>query len=225
MRLELKHPDHDFTIALEDGSSTVLCVENPIVMRALLSDLCAQEEGRDGLFVLSNEDTILPIEDNLGIIMDPLHPGLVTRKLATKVSNLFKEHLVSEENLEETYSIVSALTKYADDMVARFDYSINYEDITPAGLAKFLSVSVETYYEGYLEKLIEHMNLHHDILGISSFVLLNTSSVFSFDELTMLVKDCTSMTHNLVFMESHLPENRIEGTTYIIIDKDGCELF
>ena len=111
MRLELKHPDHDFTIALEDGSSTVLCVENPIVMRALLSDLCAQKEGRDGLFVLSNEDTILPIEDNLGIIMDPLHPGLVTRKLATKVSNLFKEHLVSEENLEETYSIVSALTK------------------------------------------------------------------------------------------------------------------
>lgn len=225
MKMELKHPDFDFTIFLEDGSSTVLCIESPTIMREMLSDLCAQVNGDAGLFVLSNDDSIIPMGENLEVIMDLLHPCIVTKKLSIRVSSLFKEYLVNEDNIGKTFSLIGELARYADEMISGFEYAVSYEDITSESLSKLLSVSIETYYDSHLEKLIECMNLHHDILGISSFVLLNASSVFSHEELSLFVKNSTSMSHNLIFMENHIAEKRLENTSYIIIDADGCELF
>ena len=63
--MKLKHPDYEFELCFEDGKSTMLVIENPILLRTLMVDLINQVNGEDGLFVLSENSSVLQIKDNI----------------------------------------------------------------------------------------------------------------------------------------------------------------
>ena len=37
--MKLKHPDYEFEVSFEDGKSTMLVIENPVLLRSVLMDL------------------------------------------------------------------------------------------------------------------------------------------------------------------------------------------
>ena len=90
----LVHPDFDFTIHLGNGDITLLTIEAPEIMRCLLVDLLEQQNGADGLFVLSHNDKILQIKDHVEVILSPLCFDQKPKRLMTKINAMFKSFVV-----------------------------------------------------------------------------------------------------------------------------------
>ena len=223
--MKLKHPDYEFELCFEDGKSTMLVIENPILLRTLMVDLINQVNGEDGLFVLSENSSVLQIKDNIDIIFNPLDFDVVSKKAASRINAMFKEHMVNEDNYSKSIEIISDICRYAEDIITDFPYQLKYDDISVDSLCKMINISVLEDYESELEKLLEHLNVSNDILGISCFIVVNINSFFSQEEIQNLVNECFSLKHNLLFICNTQCDYKIEGMETIIIDQDGCEIF
>lgn len=223
--MKLKHPDYEFEVSFEDGKSTMLVIENPVLLRSVLMDLFNQINGNDGLFVLSENGSVMQIKDNIDMIFNPLDFEVVSKKVSSRITAMFKEHMVNEDNYSKSAEIISGICEYVEYLISDFPYQLDYNEISVDSLCKMLNISVSADYESELEKLLEHFNLTNNILGVSCFVVVNINSFFSRDEIQRLVKECFSLKHNILFICGSQCDYDINDMETIIIDKDGCELF
>ncbi len=221
----LVHPDFDFTIHLGNGDITLLTIEAPEIMRCLLVDLLEQQNGADGLFVLSHNDKILQIKDHVEVILSPLCFDQKPKRLMTKINAMFKSFVVDGERYIKTQRIISDICRYAEEMISEFDADLDYEEISADSLVKLLSLSPETENDNKIEILLDHINLMQDVLNIRTFVICNLQSFFSHVEVQLFIDNCRSLEANLILIESIQRESKFENVSEIIIDSDSCVLY
>ena len=220
----LFHPDFEHTIPFDDGSSSLLVIEDTKVFRKYISDLYTSFDG-DGPFHLADGAKERKIKDHFDVILSPFSVSFSEKRLTTKLQNLIKEHMTSESHYVDTSSIISAIDVYSDKISSDFPTDIEWSPIDVSGLLKLISFSIRTEYENDFEKVLEYMNVMHDICGIDDFVLVSFFSYFSVDEINSLVSDATTNKHNLLFLESQQPPYIPSETKMVIVDKDGCEIY
>lgn len=221
---KLFHPDFEHTIPFDDGSSSLLVIEDSKLFRKYISDLYKSFDG-DGPFHLVDGIKERRIKDHFEIILSPFSISFSEKRLTTKLQNLIKEHMTSESHYVDTSTIISTIEVYADKVSSDFPTDIEWEPIDVSGLLKLISFSIRTEYENDFEKVLEYMNVMHDICGIDNFALVSFFSYFSLDEINSLIHDATSNKHNLLFLESQQPSFIPSETKMIIVDHDGCEIY
>lgn len=225
MSVKLVNHNWEHQIILEDGSSTQIIIENSELLRAYLMDLIRQTNGEAGPFVLSSDDEIVSISDRLLVITDPLMLDVAEKRLTNKVQTAMKQHMVSENHYEDTMELVSRIEAYSELLQSDFPFNVCHHDIDPVNLIKVMNFELQTDYENEIEKIMEYVNLMHDICGIDSFVFASLSSYFNCDALNVFIKECISNKHNLLFIERSDLGQVLYNTRKIIIDKDACEIF
>lgn len=221
---KLFHVDFEHTISFDDGSSTVLVLEDTKQFRKYIAELYSSFDG-DGPFHLVDGIKEKKFKDHLEIILSPFSVSFSEKRLTTKLQALMKEHMASENHYVDTSSIISAIDLYAEKLSSDFIVDIECESVDLAGLIKIIGFSVRTEYENDFEKVLEYMNVLHDSCGIDDFVLVSFFSYFSMEEINHLVSDTSANKHNLLFLESIQPPSVPIDSKLIIVDKDGCEIF
>lgn len=220
----LSHPDWEHKIILDDGSSTLLVLEDQMAFRSYLSDLFHSFEG-NGPFYLSDGLKEKKIKDHIDIILSPYSISFTEKRLTTKLQTLLKEHVTSENLYEETMSVITTIEKYAENVSFDFPTAIAWDSVDVAGLLKIIGFSIQAEYETDFEKVLEYMNVMHDICGIDDFVLVSFFTYFSLEEINSLISDATANKHNILFLESSQPLSSPKETKLIIVDKDRCEIY
>ena len=225
--MKLVHPDYEKQIDLSAGQITVVFFDNPVIFRKYVSELVQQSRGDGGLFVLSENNEELKIENNLVSITNPLDFEIEDKRITNKISSQIKSFAVSEDMIERTQSMIASLQEYAEYIAENFQYHVSYTEPESAAIMKMLGYRVEYDYQNELEKLLEYMNMIHNICNIGCFVIVNAFSFFSKDELSILAKDCKLLGHSLLFLEGNSLSSdvSIDFATKIVIDLDGFELF
>lgn len=225
--MKLVHPLHEFQIGFNEGDITALFFDSPVLFRSFVTELFSQYNENGGNFVLSEENNELKLSDNIIIIPNSLCITFDDKKVSNKLSSMLKSYLVSEDMFMSTQEIISKLEMYAEEIVCSFQYPLCYEKPDSSVILKILGFKAAVEYQSELEKLLEYMNLHHDICNIRGFVLLNCFSYFSIEELQLLAKDCQLQGHSLLFIESSsiLSDLPLDFCRKIIIDWDGVEIF
>ena len=220
----LFHPDFEHTIPFDDGSSSLLVLEDTKLFRKYISELYSSFDG-DGPFHLEDGAKERKFKDHFEIILSPFSISFSEKRLTTKLQSLIKEHMTSENHYLDTSSIISTIDIYADKLASDFPVDIEWEQIDVSNLLKLIGFSVRTEYENDFEKILEYMNVVHDVCGIDDFALVSFFSYFSIDEINILVSDASANKHNLLFLESNQPTFIPAETKMIIVDKDGCEIY
>ena len=225
--MKLVHPEMQYQIDLSEGSITAIFFDSPNILRKWILELIGQWHGEAGLFVLSEDGDELRLANSLTIITDPLSFDINDKRLSSKVQSLLKAFVVSSEIFEQTQSILSSLEKYGAQIQESFAYPVAYEETDPSALIKALSFRLDFDYQDEIERLLEYMNMMHDICGISAFVILGAFSLFSLEEIKALCNDCKLHGHSVLFIEgaSSLVESEMDFLNKVVIDADGCELF
>lgn len=218
----LKHFNWNHQINFNDGSITHLFIENPITLRKYISELIQQINGNEGDFVLSKDSKEVPIPKNLAIVPDLINITLEEKKINTQINKDLLRITQGTDHQQDSFSLISAIEKYAENLLEDCCYTIDFDDIDESKILKMLNFHITTDFENTASTLLEYLNTTHDILNISNFVILNASTYFSKEELTILEAEITSEKHNILFIERF---NHYDLKNSIIIDSDNCELY
>lgn len=219
----LKHYNWTHTISFNDGSITSLIIENPITYRKYILELLEQIDGKDGDFIFSENNKELTISKKLAIITDPINLVFDEKKINTKINKDIVSLAQTNPFIQkELYPLVSILEKYADLITEEYGYNISYDQIETSSLIKMLSFHINTEYNSPASKILEWLNITHDILEIEDFVITNLSIYFTEEEIQTLCNEASSLKHNLLLIDS---QKKLNFDNTIIIDSDNCELY
>lgn len=208
-------------ILFEDGSITQLVIENPITYRNYILELKSQINGEDGSFILSVDNKELNFGKNLEILTDPICFEFDTRRINTKIAKDIVGIACSGEYCKDVYPLISSITCMAENLVDAYPMNITYDEPTIESMVKMLSFHLDPEYEDSAEKILEWMNIYHDILGIGNFVVLNSELFFTEEELLLLSEEASSLKHNILFINQTC---KYSWDRRIIIDYDNCEI-
>lgn len=226
--MKLAHSKYEFQIDFNEGSITVLFFDDSVLFRSFVAELISQcDSGEDGDFILSNDGQECSLSENINIIPNPLYISFDNKRISSKLSSLLKSYVISEDMFASTQSMINNLEKYAEEITYGFQYPICYEKPDSSIILKLLNFKVEAEYHTELEKLLEYINLNHDICNIQGFIILNCFSYFSVEELELLSNECRMQGHSLLFIESSsvYSDSAFDFCRKIIVDKDGIEIF
>lgn len=218
----LKHYNWNHQIDFEDGSITHLFIENPVTLRKYIAELIQQINSDEGDFVLSKDSKEVSISKNLAIVPDLINITLEEKKINTQINKDLLRISQGTDHQQDSFSLISAIEKYAENLLEDCCYTIDFDDIDESKIIKMLNFHITTDFENTASTLLEYLNTTHDILNISNFVILNASTYFSKEELTILEAEITSEKHNILFIDRF---NHYDLKNSIIIDSDNCELY
>ena len=104
--MKLVHKDFNFVFRFKENVRSLLVVEDPAIFFKLISELNVSEP-EETRFVLSEDDTLLKIKDQLACVINPLSVNVNERKLLNKLGELLKKEILSSELLIEGNQIIS----------------------------------------------------------------------------------------------------------------------
>ena len=177
--MKLVHPDYEYHIDFSEGSITALFFDDSVNLRVWFMELVNQYKGEKGKFVLSEKGEEISISENVMIVSDPLLFEISDKKITNKIQSMLKSYVLSSDMFIKTQTILSEIEKYAEEIKAEFGYPINFDKFDSIALLKMISFGIEYEFSSELEKLLEYMNLLHDICGIKAFVILNAFFLLS----------------------------------------------
>lgn len=223
--MKLVNSKWEHIIELNEGSSTILVIEDSVMLREYATSLIFQVEHDEGPFVLSDEKKEYSLKDRIAVVTDPLQMDIVDKRISAKITSLMKSHMVGEDHYSDTLDIMSHLEAYAEKLQLDFPYELSHNEIDSVSIAKMLGFSIVTEYENELDRMSEYTKLMHDICGIDSFFFIGMSNYFSEKELRVFLHESYLEKHNLVFIEKN---DNLDSSLFqkrIIIDGDSCEIF
>lgn len=219
----LRHYNWEHEITFDDGSINHLIIENPITMRNYVLELKSQIEGESGSFILSKNNEEVSLSKNMALITDLVNIQFDEKKINTKVNKDIAQLILRNPEIEKTkFNLISLLEEYANWIVDKYDYNIDYSEPDEQGVIKLLNFHINKEYDSLPAKILEWINISHDILGIENFVVLNSAIYLSREEEELLSREASAMKHNILFIEA---SNRGNHSNAIVIDVDNCEIF
>lgn len=219
----LRHFNWEHEINFNDGSITNLIIENPVTLRNYVIELSGQINGEEGNFILSENNQETPLQKKMAFIPNPIVLDFDEKKINTNINKDLLSIITKNPEIQKsTFPLLSMIEKYAESIVEEYGYNISYTDVDESSLIKLLNFHINKEYVSPADKLIEWINITHDIMHIENFVILNLSLYFTREEEQILCSECSSSKHNILLINRSNINNR---NSSIIIDNDNCEIF
>ena len=223
--MKLVSLEFEGTILLENEKCVEWIIESPKTFLKQLQELINQNDGYDGKFILSNEDTIIDFSKNTMIINDLFDIDINNKKVLSKLYEELKEITYCEKFYIRTNNILSDIYSYITELEDELDYCIEFiEDIDIQSLFKIMNIRYEIKSNNFLENIIEYMKIMNRVFRIKIFFVVNIRSFLEDYEMKILVQELEYQDFQVIFMENSEKECILNLRRYII-DKDLCEIY
>lgn len=225
--MKIVHPELKHQIELKENIVNLLVVENPSFFYDLTSDFVGQcRDGIAGRLVLSQDNEIIPFEKKAAILLNPFELDINNKKLLSKLYSVLKEQVYSDELFLCTNNILTELELYLNQVAENVDFSLEYDaKVDIVGLFKLVGLKLQKEYTNKLEQLLDYLELLQHLLETKIMILVNFKVFFSQEELERLYDFAAHKKMQLILLESHMSENKIESEQVYIIDKFCCEIY
>lgn len=224
MKTKISNPNWEHQIKFNDGSTTLLVIENSDAFRKYITELKSQIEGVEGDFVFSNEKDSLPFKDRFAMVSNPLQVDFSDKRIQTKITSLMKNHMSNETHYEAMTNMLSQLESFAQDLETDFPFEVEHSEPDIQALIKMLGFSLKLDYQDEIDKLSEYTNVLHDVCGIDHFAFVSMFNYFNEETIQTFIRECNANKHNLLFIERY--DQTVENCSQkILIDHDLCEIF
>lgn len=222
--MKLVHPDFVVPLELPESRIFILILENPLTLREFVQELREQTEGKEGRWVLSEENNPLKLSTACELILDPFSLDINQRKMVTSLYNRLDKSISSSDLLLEWNQTESYLLSFTEKLLESFDdFAISYRnDIAIKDFLKFMDVHFEVDTMDFLEHMIDYMRISVEVTGTRLLVLCNAKTFLSDQEIQFLYEQALYHKFRLLLVEGHAPEKMDAREKWLIVDKDNC---
>ncbi|NMA49156.1 MAG: type II-A CRISPR-associated protein Csn2 [Tissierellia bacterium] len=224
--MKLTYPDFQFKIDMVENCINKLIIENPSIFTTTVKEIVKQSQGEEGRFILSEENEIIRITDNVICIINPFAINFNDRKVLSKLYALLKNEVQNSEFWLLSNQVFSEMVQFIEQIVETVDYPITYfDEMDISALFKFMDIKIEVPEGDLVGQIIDYIKLMSQLLGYQVFVFVNLGSYLDFFELVELYKFAIYQKIHLLMIESYTNISRSSYEKIYIVDKDGCELY
>ncbi|MCH3918636.1 MAG: type II-A CRISPR-associated protein Csn2 [Spirochaetia bacterium] len=222
--MNLVHPELCFKFSNIERKSLLLVIEAPSVFSQVLTELKNQSEGNSGLFVLSEEEKIMPLDKNLKVIIDPLAFDPNDKIILNAINKQVEEDAINEYHYEATNKLISMLKSYAIDLAYDFPGAITpVEEIPINAIIKALSFHVDTLGNSLVEHIFDSVLSYNKYMHYSLFCFVNLMNFLPMNEITKLIESCIKESIAIMFIEAKDISIDKELFQKVVIDTDFCQ--
>jgi CRISPR-associated protein Csn2 len=223
--MRLVHPDLHFQIVLDESQATKLVIENPRIFTAIVQELLVQSKGDEGRFVLSENNKILSICDNIMMIINPFSIDYNERKIVSKLYGKLKSEIQTEFSIVMN-QLLSGMIHFIEQVIDTVDYPLNYTDnIDINAFLKLMEIKILVTDEDLPGQVMEYIRIMNQLLCYTIFVFVNFNAYLDISEITQLYEYAMYQKIYLLMIECSMGELRYDNERIYIIDRDGCEIY
>ncbi len=198
-----------------------LIIENNNLFRQILFSF--ENDLADDIFTFSKN--YIPFEfSKRGVYLSNIiNLDMNNKKLLTKMIAQL-ENTVNDEYCEEFNNLKSEIIKFADTLVKKSDFDIDYNyDIDFKSLTKLLDIKLSNRESSFAENFIRYICLFNQYLGVSFFVVFGLHIIFDKNELNSIFETLKLNDINLLCIEGYTYLDNISSYEKVyIIDGDLC---
>lgn len=222
--MKLMYQDSILDFEISHDKVTVISFEDRKVFRRMVTELDVQCDGREGPWILNDNDKAFSIDKYSHIILNPLYVDVNSKTLLTKLQNqLSKEALLMTE---EVADIVNRLHAFYYSLEFGYPLSIQHKlEIGTAELIKLGSFNFEFNRKGDIMDLMSYIEVVDTLLSPMVYIVVNLDLVLNDDELNAFYQNILSRQLRLVCLttgslnKEKLDKSIING---YILDNDFC---
>ena len=214
-----------FEIVTEEGYFNSLIIENRDFFRSAIQDIYSQINGREGNFVLSENNKIIDFSKNAELITQFVPFESNSKKLITKLYSSIKSSVTEPDIYMKIAEIKSNIFRYMDSIANEFDFNVKYnEDFDITVLLKMVDLKFESEYETLSENVLEYILNSEGLEGSKLHILVNFRSYVNKDELECF---CTTLVkHNIsLLLIDNFEYEKFDCEKRVIVDEHFCEIY
>lgn len=219
--MKIVNAKYSLSIEFVENQTQILVIENQHVFVDVVSGLYEQCEGKEGDFVLSDNNKEIRFDKKAALLLDPFSLDFNDRKILNK---FYTELEKSGHNYQaEKEEINTGIVRLLDNIVqeSRYDGITFNLELDWNNLFKLYSVRLEEEYDSLLEKMIDYIRILANICNVEILCLVNITGYFNDFELQQLYKMAHYNKVYLLLIETH-EKTGIKGEKCVIIDSDLC---
>lgn len=219
--MKLTNAKYDLLVDMCETQVDVLVLENATVMSEIVEDLYKQTLGREGSFILSEDNKEIKIEKNLSLVINPFAIDFNDKKIINK---LFEElSFIGNEFVSEKMKINSEIGQMFEKIIdnTHYDNIVYNVDFDWNSLFKLYGVKLDCECDTLLEKIISYIKILSRLCSIRIFCFVNIKNFLEEKEIKQLYEMAFYYKIQLLLIESNEDQHNTEENVYII-DKDRC---
>ena len=198
-------------------------IENQHLLFSLIKDIKEQIEGNDGKAVLSQNDKILPISNNLECLSEFIPFDLNKRVLVNKANALLEQIALQSDNYESTMQLLSSIEAFLLNTSFEMPGDIAFSKVKLTTLIKAVGLEFVDEYDSLAEKIIDYMELVREYERDKLFITVNLRSYIDDSEMDKFMKTVLQHQIHLIMIENREYERLPDEDRYII-DTGLCEI-
>lgn len=213
-------------IEIEDNIIYTLVFENKKYYRENIIELINQHKGKEGSFILSNDNKEISFDKNSYIITDIFNIDINNKKVLSKIySSLLKEIV---EDISSYNKLSTNIRVYFEKLIFNSSLEIDQgEEIDMSLLLKLGDFKIHVENDDILEKFVKFLKVLSELCGYKIIFVVGLHTVFTQEEIIEIYKEVCLNKINIINIEyqqfNNLSNENYKEIVYIF-DEDNCEI-
>ena len=223
--MKLVHIGLDTHITFDRDYVNEWVIESPNLFMQYIRELLNQLNGKDGEFVLSEEEKIENISKSVEIIINPFGVDINDKKILNKIYDQLIDVANNEKNYVYTHETTNNILRYLIDITNDSDYIMDIdEELDMSLLFKATGVKIEGDDSDFLGNITKYIELACGLMKRKLIILINFRSYVCDNQYEEFIRMCRYKEINVLLMENH-KNDCVSGVKQYILDSDRCEIF
>lgn len=213
-------------IEIEDNIIYTLVFENKKYYRENIIELINQHKGKEGSFILSNDNKEISFDKNSYIITDIFNIDINNKKVLSKIYGSLLKEIV--EDISSYNKLSTNIRVYFEKLIFNSSLEIDQgEEIDMSSLLKLGDFKIHVENDDILEKFVKFLKVLSELCGYKIIFVVGLHTVFTQEEIIEIYKEVCLNKINIINIE-YQQFNNFSNENYkeivYIFDEDNCEI-
>ena len=186
--MKLVEREYGIEVDIKENIVSIIVLEDVKLRLPLINELFSQTSGKEGNWLLFENDKSFDLGKKVELILEPLTLTLNNKKVKTKLYQDIKT-IAQDYCFSQGLEVHSQICNYLENMLDKLPYPIKYdEDWDVSEILKAYNVELVEEYDNIFEKLYNYIKLVNTVCGTEIFVMVNIKQYLTDDQITELYK-------------------------------------
>lgn len=219
--MKLVEREYGIEVDIKENIVSIIVLEDVKLRLPLINELFSQTSGKEGNWLLFENDKSFDLGKKVELILEPLTLTLNNKKVKTKLYQDIKT-IAQVYCFSQGLEVHSQICNYLENMLDKLPYPIKYdEDWDVSEILKAYNVELVEEYDNIFEKLYNYIKLVNTVCGTDIFIMVNIKQYLTDEQITELYKMAAYGKIQLVLIEFST-NNKRDCEELYILDNDDC---
>lgn len=219
--MKLVEREYGIEVDIKENIVSIIVLEDVKLRLTLINELFSQTSGKEGNWLLFENDKSFDLGKKVELILEPLTLTLNNKKVKTKLYQDIKT-IAQDYCFSQGLEVHSQICNYLENMLDKLPYPIKYdEDWDVSEILKAYNVELVEEYDNIFEKLYNYIKLVNTVCGTDIFIMVNIKQYLTDEQITELYKMAAYGKIQLVLIEFST-NNKRDCEELYILDNDDC---